>query len=84
MRQHRQDFATFLMPWQVGVAVAGGMSMWSTVVEALLQRNPLNVVCAVDLTNCFNDLTRDELVAECLWHPDVPAAWPSGLLMVLR
>jgi hypothetical protein len=43
------------------------------VAEALLQRNVHHVVCAVDLSNCFNDLDRDELVAECLRHRDVPA-----------
>ena len=52
------------MPYQVGVAVAGGLNMWSTVVECLLQRDARNVVVAVDLANCFNDVDRDALLVD--------------------
>eukprot|EP01043_Picozoa_sp_COSAG02_P028062 COSAG02_NODE_1684_length_11324_cov_8.190111_2_plen_66_part_00 len=54
-QQEKDTFRAHLMPYQVGVAVAGGLNMRSTVVECLLQRDARNVVVAVDLANCFND-----------------------------
>ena len=48
-----------LMPHQVGVAVKGGLNMWATVVECLLQRDETNVVLAIDLENMFNAVDRD-------------------------
>ncbi len=46
-QQEKDTFRAHLMPYQVGVAVAGGLNMWSTVVECLLQRDARNVVVAV-------------------------------------
>jgi hypothetical protein len=75
------------MPYQVGVAVAGGMNMWCTVVECLLQSDARNVMVAVDLENCFNAIDRDALVDELQRHPGlralaryVVAAYPSGMV----
>ena len=62
-------FQRTLMPHQVAVAVAGGMNMWATVVEALMQKDKHNCMCAIDLTNMFNDIDRDELIDECLNFP---------------
>jgi len=59
VKQLNDDFARYLMPYQVGVAVKGGLNMWATVVECLLQRDTSNVALAIDLTNCFNDVDRD-------------------------
>ena len=41
---NKSVFASHLMPYQVGVAVAGGMNMWATVVECLLQVDTSNVI----------------------------------------
>ena len=56
------------MPEQVGVGVAGGLNMWATVVEAMLQQDKENVIISIDLTNCFNAINRNKLIEECLRH----------------
>ena len=67
--------------------MAGGMNMWCTVVECLLQSDARNVMVAVDLENCFNAIDRDALVDELQRHPGlralaryVVAAYPSGMV----
>ena len=79
------------MPYQVGVAVPGGLNMWCTVVECLLQQDTRNVVVAVDLANCFNDIDRDALVEELRRYPElrplaryVVAAYPRDMVSVTR
>eukprot|EP01050_Picozoa_sp_SAG11_P020984 SAG11_NODE_3646_length_2314_cov_8.740406_1_plen_98_part_00 len=52
-----------LMPDQFGIAVSGGLSMWATVVEAMLQADPRNVFLSIDLSNCFNAMSRMSRVA---------------------
>ena len=49
VQQMNEAFARHLMPYQVGVAVKGGLNMWATVVECLLQRDTGNVAVAIDL-----------------------------------
>ena len=61
MQMYKDVFAKFLMPFQVGVAVAGGMNLWTTAVECLLQSNHNNVIMSIDLSNMFNDVSRDRL-----------------------
>ena len=41
-QQERDNFRAHLMPYQVGVAVAGGLNMWCTVVECLLQSDAVS------------------------------------------
>ena len=48
----------------LGVGVAGGLNMWATVVEALLQQDKDNVIISIDLTNCFNAINRNKLIEE--------------------
>jgi len=67
-KQQEKRFEKFFMPYQVGVAVPGGLSMWASVVEALLQQDEDNVMLSIDLSNCFNALDRNELIAECFRH----------------
>ena len=71
VKQLNDDFARHLMPYQVGVAVKGGLNMWATVVECLLQRDTSNVALAIDLANCFNDVDRDTLVDELRTHSNL-------------
>ena len=73
VQQERDNFRAHLMPYQVGVAVPGGMNMWCTVVECLLQGDVRNVMVAVDLENCFNAIDRDALVDELQRHPQLRA-----------
>ena len=54
------------MPFQVGVGVRGGLNMWATTVECLLQRNPGFALVSIDIENCFNAIDRDRLIDECL------------------
>ena len=84
-------FAAHLMPYQVGVAVPGGMNMWATVVECLLQRDTSNVLVAVDLENMFNAVDRDALVDELRRHEllqplarYVVALYPPGMISVAK
>ena len=49
VKKMNDEFARHLMPYQVGVAVKGGLNMWATVVECLLQRDVGNVAVAIDL-----------------------------------
>ena len=65
----KNAFIAHLMPHQVGVGVPGGLNMWATVVETMLQRDDRAVMCAIDLENCFNAVDRDMLIDECLRHP---------------
>lgn len=65
-KQMSDQFKRHLMPHQVGVAVKGGLNMWATVVECLLQCNVDNVVLAIDLENMFDAVDRDALVDELL------------------
>jgi len=90
-KQEAKTFRAHLMPYQVGVAVPGGLNMWATVVECLLQVDPRNVIVAVDLENMFNAIDRDELVEELLRHPNlaglarnVIATYPPGLVSVAK
>ena len=89
--QEKLTFRKHLMPYQVGVAVAGGLNMWCTVVECLLQCDPRNVMVAVDLENCFNAIERDALVEELRRHTHlrplaryVINAYPVGMVSVAR
>ena len=84
-------FAAHLMPYQVGVAVPGGMGMWTTVVECLLQVDSANVLLAVDLENMFNAVDRDALVDELRKHSRlaplaryVVGLYPPGMVSVAR
>ena len=43
--QLKDAFIAHLMPHQVGVGVPGGLNMWATVVEAMLQRDHEAVMC---------------------------------------
>ena len=63
----------------------------STVVEALLQRNPEYVMLSIDLRNCFNALDRDKLIGACLADPVtaplahyVAATYPKGVVARIR
>jgi hypothetical protein len=83
----KNTLAAHLMPFQVGVAVPGGLSMWATTAEAMLQADPENVLLAIDLVNCFNACDRDELIRECLRHEQlrplaryVAATYPAGTI----
>ena len=65
--------------------------MWCTVVECLLQQDARNVIVAVDLANCFNDIDRDALVEELRRYPElrplaryVVAAYPRDMVSVTR
>ena len=80
-----------LMPHQVGVAVPGGLGMWSTVVEAMLQADRLAVLLSIDLTNCFNACDRDMLIRECLRYEElrplaryVAGTYPPGTVAWAR
>ena len=86
-RQMKKILADFLMPMQFGVAVDGGLSLWSTVVEGMLQRDKDNVFLSIDLTNCFNAMDRDLLIVECMKHEAlkplaryVERCYPSGMV----
>ena len=86
-RQMRTVFIRHLMPYQFGVAVPGGLSLWSTVIECMLQADHNNVFLSIDLVNCFNTMDRDMLIAECMLHDElVPLAtyvkntYPPGMM----
>ena len=46
------------------------MNLWTTAVECLLQSNHNNVIMSIDLSNMFNDVSREQLCAELLRHED--------------
>ena len=89
--QMKEVFRRHLMPLQFGVAVPGGLNLWSTVVEAMLQDNPNSVFLGIDLTNCFNAMSRDHLIDECLQHAElrplaryIAGTYPPGMLAWVR
>ena len=49
--QLKDAFIAHLKPHQVGAGVPGGLNMWATVVEAMLQRDHEAVIC--DVCGCF-------------------------------
>ena len=55
VKQTERIFRRHLMPYQVGVSVPGGLNMWATVVECLLQRDTDNVA-ATDWPKRIRDL----------------------------
>ena len=65
------------MPHHVGVGVPGGLNMWATAVEMMLQRDNRAVMCAIDLEICFNVVDRDMLLG-ARWKCTSAAARPSG------
>eukprot|EP01050_Picozoa_sp_SAG11_P014191 SAG11_NODE_1721_length_4374_cov_5.296374_1_plen_263_part_00 len=86
-RQLKPELARHLMPFQFGVAVPGGLSLWSTVVEAMQQLDTTLHFLSIDLTNCFNAMDRDALIRECLRHEPlrplaryVASAYPRGMI----
>ena len=87
----QESLKQHLMPHQVGVAVKGGLSMWATTVEAMMQLDTDNVLLSIDLTNCFNACDRDMLIQECLQHEPlkpmaryVEATYPPGIIAWAR
>ena len=66
VQQEKERYAAAFMPFQVGVGVRGGLNMWATTVECLLQRNPGFALVSIDIENCFNAIDRDRLIDECL------------------
>ena len=92
VQQEKHRLARYLMPFQVGVGVRGGLNMWATTVECLLQRNPHFALVSIDIENCFNAMDRDALIDECLASDDpvvralaryVERTYPPGMVAMV-
>jgi hypothetical protein len=60
---HKEAFAEFFSPLQVGVAVPGGGELPAHAVRAALAANPTWAYCEVDSTNAFNSISRAAMAA---------------------
>jgi hypothetical protein len=75
MAGHKQAFAEFFSPLQVGVAVQGGGELPAHAVRAALASNPEWVYCEIDSVNAFNSISRAAMAAAVLEH--FPALAPT-------
>ena len=63
MIQLKNELRTEMLPYQVGVAVPGGLEIVNTLVDILME-DPDAVLASMDIKNCFNAFERLEMIEE--------------------
>ena len=71
MRAKAEDFGTAMWPHQTAVSIHNGASILTQGLQLLMEQHPEWAIIKLDVTNAFNEVSRDAVLKALAAEPEL-------------